>query len=293
MKKFYMSSLPSSLASQVERSILALLGTAGSNALARYVPPDRLTLYCWAAVVAARGLPQVFLLRRLSRFLIHAFYSIALRSTLNSLVDSADAGLTLLNLLSLYSLACSIHADAFGGAALYLLVSSIDAAVSPLGSGALPLLFLAQSLSLAVPVHASFTELCGMCLVQFSTQALYAAIPQDQLFLGVVLVLYLSYPFVRLFPSLSDLYAFAIYASTTDMQVQALPTWMLACGLWLLWRLSVDDVSQRIACVAGGNVLTSLFLTTLEAPLASDPVPVLLGVMLAIDILRAPFAPGP
>lgn len=287
-----MSSLPSTLASEVERSILALLGTAGSHALARYVPQARLTLYCWAAVVAARGLPQVFLLRRLSRFLIRAFYSIALRTTLNGLVDSADPGLTLLNLLSLHTLACAVHTDAFGGAALYLLVSSIDAAVSPLGAGALPLLFLAQSLSLAVPVHASFTELCGMCLVQFATQALYSAIPRDQLFLGVVLVLYLSYPFAQLFPSLSGLYAFAIYASTTDMQLQGIPPWLLACGLWLLWRLSTDDVSQRITCVAGGNVLTLLFLTEMDAVLRSDPIPVLLAVMLVIDILRVPFAPA-
>lgn len=284
-----MSSLPSSLSAEVERSILALLGTAGSSVLARYVPPARLTLYCWAAVVAARGLPQVFLLRRLSKFLIRAFYSIALRSTLDGIVDPVDPGLTLLNLLSLHTLACAVHADAFGGAALYLLVSSIDAAVSPLAAGALPLLFLAQSLARAVPVHASFTELCGMCLVQFSTQALYAAIPRDQLFLGVVLVLYLSYPFTLLFPSLSGLYAFAIYASTTTMQMQGIPAWLLACGLWLLWRLSMDDVSRRITCVAGGNVLTLLFLSELKPVLSSDPVPVLLAVTLAMDILRAPF----
>lgn len=285
-----MYNLPSSLASGVERSILALLGTVGSNMLLAVVPSSSLTLYCWATVVLARGLPQVFLLRRVSGFVVRAFTSIALGATLRALVNQQDAGLTLLNLLSLHMLASTLHADAFGATALYLLVSSINSTIAPLAAAALPLLFLAYTLSTIVPVHPSFNDLCGMCIVQFSTQALYSAIPQAQLFLSVVLVLYLAYPFALLFPSLFELYSFAIYASTTGMHMRGLPTWALACGLWILWRLSPDDVSQRIACVAGGNVLTLLVLTELHTVLASDPIPVLLAVLLILDIARAVFA---
>ena len=47
-------SLPSSVTAGLERSVLAVLGSASAQALQRLGPRASVALYCWAALVKAR-----------------------------------------------------------------------------------------------------------------------------------------------------------------------------------------------------------------------------------------------
>ena len=240
--------LPLSAAHGLETGMWAALGRATSGSLLRAVPPHDLTLFCWTALVLAKGLPDVFLVRRVSRIFVRAFYSIAVRASLQSAVMPGDTGLTLVNLLSLYLLASTVHQDSFEGSAQYHLVSCVAQCLRTLGG---------------------------------------AALPPTQVFLAVVLLLYLTFPFAALCPPLLNLYAYAVYAATTDAQLRSLPLWELAYALALVWRFSPDPVSARVASVAGGSVLVQLLLSWLQPAMQNDPFLVLLAVLMAIDILGA------
>jgi hypothetical protein len=278
--------LPLSAAHGLETGMWAALGRATSGSLLRAVPPHDLTLFCWTALVLAKGLPDVFLVRRVSRIFVRAFYSIAVRASLQSAVMPGDTGLTLANLLSLYLLASTVHQDSFEGSAQYHLVSCVAQCLRTLGGAALPAATLAASLPPAA-LHPSFHELSRLVMVDVFMGALMAALPPTQVFLAVVLLLYLTFPFAALCPPLLNLYAYAVYAATTDAQLRSLPLWELAYALALVWRFSPDPVSARVASVAGGSVLVQLLLSWLQPAMQNDPFLVLLAVLMAIDILGA------
>jgi len=277
-------SLPSSVTAGLERSVLAVLGSASAQALQRLGPRASVALYCWAALVAARGLPPVVVVGRVSRILQRAFTSVAVSSTLQAASVPGDVGLSLLNLLSLYMLAAGTGGQAVEGASEYLLVTYIAEAVAGVASAGLPVLFLAYCLAQVAPVHPSLPRLCSMCMVHYATRRLAALLPEHQYFLCVTAVLYLSHPFVALFPSLDDFFSFAIYAVSTDLQLRAAPLWQLACGFWVLWRLAPDEVGQRVGCMAGSNVLALMLLHSLRPMLDTDPALVILSILVTLDI---------
>ncbi len=261
----------------------AALGKSSTALLLRMVPASDLPLYCWAALLLARGLPDAFLVRRVSRICERAFYSIAVGATLEGVAVPGDTGLTLLNLLSLFLLASTMHHASFEGPVQYLLVHSAAKSLKALGSAALPVATLAAALPPGL--HPSFQQLCRMVMVSVYTDALLAALPPTQVFLAVVMLLYLTYPFVALCPPLLNLYAYAVYAATTDAQTRGFPLWELACALALLWRFAPDPVSGRVAAVAGGSILVQLLLAWLQPALQNDPALVLLAALVAIDIM--------
>jgi len=277
--------LPLSAAYGLETGMWAALGRATTGSLLRAVPPQDLTLYCWAALTLARGLPDVLLVRRVSRIFVRAFFSIAVRSSLQSAVLPGDTGLTLVHLLSLYLLASTVHQDAMKGSAQYHLVSALAECLRRLGAAALPAAALAASLPPGL--HPSFPELSRLVMVDVFMGALLGALPPTEVFLAVVLLLYLTSPFAALFPSLLNLYAYAVYAATADAQLRSLPLWELGYALALVWRLSPDPVSARVAAVAGGSVLVQMLLAWLQPAMQNDPFLVLLAVLMSIDILEA------
>lgn len=277
-------SLPSSASAGLERSVLAVLGSASAQALHRLGPRASVTLYCWAALVAARGVPPVMVVGRVSRILQRAFTSVAVGASLQAASVPGELGLSVLNLLALYMLAAGWGGQAVEGASEYQLVSFIARAVAGLGGAGLPVLFAAYCLAQVAPVHPSLPRLCSMCMVHYTTRRLALLLPEHQYFLCVTAVLYLTHPFVALFPVLDDLFSFAIYAVSTDLHLRAVPLWQLACAFWALWRLAPDEVGQRVGAMAGANVLAVAMLQGLQPVLDADPAPVVLSILIALDI---------
>jgi len=276
--------LPLTAAYGLETGMWTALGRATTGSLLRAVPAQDLALYCWAALALSRGLPDVLMVRRVSRIFVRAFFSIAVRSSLNSAVQPGDTGLTLVHLLSLYLLASTVQQGAMQGSAQYHLVAALAQCVRALGSAAMPAAALLASLPAGL--HPSFGELCRLVMVDVFMGALLAALPPTEAFLAVVLLLYLTSPFAVLFPSLLDLYTYAVYAATADAQLRRLPLWELGYALALVWRLSPDPVSARVASVAGGSVLVQMLLAWLQPAMQNDPFLVLLAVLMCVNIVE-------
>lgn len=282
--------LPLSAVHGLETGMWAALGRATTRELLLLGRPQDLPFYCWVALVLVRGLPDVLVVRRMSRIFTQAFYSVAVSATLHSVDTQGDTGLELLNLLSVYLLATTAHQAAFQGPAQYLLVGAVAKCLRETGQAAMPLAALAASLPAGI--HPSFPELCRLVMVDVYMTALLSALPPTQVLLSVLALLYFTHPFATLFPPLMNLYTYAVFAATSDAQLRSLPLWELAYALAFVWRLAPDPVLARTACVAGGSVLVQLLVASLQPAMRNDPALVLMAVLLAIDILATVRSPG-
>jgi hypothetical protein len=270
----------------LEQGVVALLSSKSTQALLRFVPAAELALSCASLVAVLQSVPrQAVVAGRVSRLVSRVLATIALNTVLQSVARAPDAGIAAVNLLSVFFLSGVLDPDgAMATTAQFLLVSTLSDALqaSDALSGAWALAFL-PGLPEDVAVLAQLVS-----VETFSTW-LRGWMPPSLLLPSAALLLYLCAPFTAEFPTLGRLYRFAVFAFSEDAHFSALPAWLIAAGLWALYRMEPDSVSRRLASAAGVNVAVLAVLDATRFALDNDPAPTLLGLLVAIRILEEGF----
>jgi hypothetical protein len=279
------SSIP--LATGLEQGVLALLGSNSSQALLQVIPHSELALACLALFVILRETPpRLALFGRVSVAMAQVISTIALNTILEAAAVDGDPAMTVLNLMSIYIMAIRMLRDGIlPETAQYLVVLNISKTLEGFNSTG-----LAVAWSFAIVPRTflwdwgDLTDLAQLVTVETWSTWFRSSLPSTLLLPSTLVVLYLSAPFIKEFPLLQRLFRFAVFAISKDRQLQQVPPWLLASGLWGIWQLETDAVAKSLAATAGTNAAVLALLDAMRFAMSNDPAPTLLALLVTIRI---------
>ena len=280
-------SRPIPLATGLEQGVLALLGSSSSQALLQVIPHSELTLVCIALFTILRETPpKLALFGRISVLMGQVISTIALNTILEAAAVDGDTAMTVLNLMSIYIMAIRmLHEGILPETAQYLVVINISKALEGFNTTG-----LAVAWSFAIVPHtflwdwADLADLAQLVTVETWSTWFRSSLPSTLLLPSTLIVLYLSAPFIQEFPLLQRLFRFAVFAISRDRQLQQVPPWLIASGLWALWQLETEAVAKSLAATAGTNAAVLALLDAMRFAMNNDPAPTLLALLVTIRI---------
>jgi len=131
---------------------------------------------------------------------------------------------------------------------------------------------------------ADLADLAQLVTVETWSTWFRSSLPSTLLLPSTLIVLYLSAPFIQEFPLLQRLFRFAVFAISRDRQLQQVPPWLIASGLWALWQLETEAVAKSLAATAGTNAAVLALLDAMRFAMNNDPAPTLLALLVTIRI---------
>ena len=283
-------SIPASLVVGLEQGVVALLGSKSTRALVQITPHEDLVLLCCALFAILRPVPAWLpVIGKVSDIMGTVFYTIALNTLFDSVVIPGDTGLTCINLLGIFFMGSALDPDnTIAVTSQYLLVSSLSNALQGFKEGgvalAWTLVFVPRVMSLKG--WEQVTGLAQLVAVENIASWLRGGLPRETLLPSTLVILYLCAPFIAEFPALGRLYRFAVFAVSNDSQLHALPTWMLAVGMWITWELEPDPVSKSLAAIAGANMGVLVLLDAMQFAMDNDPALILISLLLVVRVLE-------
>ena len=286
-------SLPLSTVSQTENSLVALLGIHSTRVLLRFSQQSQILLMSASAVVIFRAMHTDTAGKRVSRLMTRIFLSIATDTLLGSVIIPQDSGLTVVNLLSIYTLCYLLNAESLAGVAQYLLASNLSKTLRRFDDEAVALCSVIWCLPPALGLDQDAVSLSRLVTVQWATSLLSASLPAGMLLPVALCIMYLAQPFAPFFPVLGQLNSFAVFAVTNDLLVASTPSWILFAYMWAAWRLAPDPVCLMFSQRAGTAILVVSIMSCLKTPIHNDPIPVIVSMLLAIRILEDLSEPEP
>jgi hypothetical protein len=212
--------------------------------------------------------------------------TIALNTTLCAVVVDNDSALTSLNLLGVFFFGSSLQQETAGGTAQYLLISNLSTALQGFKGAALAVAWTIALVPTALCMDSDLSELAQLVTVDTFTTWFKELLPRGTLLPSTLLLLYLIVPISREFPVLTRLYRFAVFSVANDPQVHAIPSWITAIGLWIMWLKDPDPIGRMFAAMAGANVAVLVVLDAMKVPMDNDPAPVLMAVLVTFRILE-------
>lgn len=278
-----------SLATGVDQSVLALLGSKSSQALLRVIPHLDLVLVCASLGAVMRAVPaHLPLTGRVSGILGQVLFTVGLNTLLSSASVERDVPLTCANLISVFILSSVfIPHGALPETAQYLVVFNLSTALQGFKTSGLAVAWAFAFAPRAFPallVRGDLVSLAQLVTVETCAAWLRAWLPRGLLLPTTLVLLYLCAPFVGVFPPLQRLYRFAVFAVTNDPQFLLVPVWLITLALWGLWQLEPDRVSRAFAALAGANTGVLALLDALRFAMDNDPAPTLLALLITIRI---------
>jgi hypothetical protein len=270
------------MASSLEQGLLALLGSKSSKALQRLVPASDLVLFCLSLQAVLRIIPDSWpVAGRASSIMGSVLSAITFNTILTIISNAPDTGMVCLNLISVFFFGQILD---FNGrtaiTAQFLLVSALSNALR--GNG----LAIAWSIAFLPDLPKDVAQIAQLVSVETISSWLHGWMTPSLLLPSTVLVLYFCAPFSQEFPVLDRFYSFAVFAFSEDVNFSSIPAWLIAAGLWALWRAEPDEVSKRFASVAGINIAVITVLDAVRDATESDPGPVLLTLLIGIRIIE-------
>jgi len=279
-------SLPSSTVSSTENSLIALLGIHSTKALLRFSHKSEILLMSASAVVVFKAMHTDTTGKRVSRLMTRIFLSIATDTLLHSVIIPQDRGLTVVNLISIYTMCYLLNAESLTGVAQYLLASNLSKTLRLFDKEAIALCSVIWCLPPSLGLDQDAISLSRLVTVQWATSLLSGSLPAGMLLPVALCIMYLAQPFVQFFPVLAQLNSFAVFAVTNDILASSTPSWILFAFMWSAWRLAPDPVCLVFSQRAGTAVLVVSVMSCLQAPMHNDPIPVIVSMLLAIRILE-------
>jgi hypothetical protein len=268
--------------SSLDQGIFALLASKSSKVFQRLVPAHNLILFLASLQAILRAIPSSWpVAGRVCGIMGSVLSAILFNTVLGAVSVAPDTGLVCLNLLSVFFLGqCLDQQGRIATTTQFLLVSALTNALR--GNG----LVIAWAMAFLPNLPEDISQIAQLVSLETISAWLHGWIAPSLLLPSTVLILYLCAPFTRDFPVLGRFYSFAVFAFSEDVNFSLVPAWLIAAGLWALWRAEPDDVSKRFASVAGINVAVVAVLDATRADTDSDPGPILLGVLVAIRIME-------
>jgi hypothetical protein len=284
-------SMPASIVAGLEQGVVTLLGSKSTHMLLQFTEQSELILLSTALMVATRAIPaSTPLLGRVSSTMSQILFTIALNTILGAVVVRGDPGVSCVNLLGVFFLGASIGQESASITAQYLLVANLSTALQGFGADALVLAWALAFVPHAMGWESSLATLAQLVTVETLSTWSMRIIPESFLLPSTILLLYLLAPFTADFPALQRMYRFAVFAVSNDMQLHAIPPWMLAVVLWALWRTEPDQVSKRFASIAGANMAVLVLLDAMTFAMDNDPAPTLMTLLVSIQIFERAVA---
>jgi hypothetical protein len=287
------SSMPASLVVGLEQGVLALLGSKSSRALLRITPHGELILLCCGLFTVLRISRLMPWIGKVSDIMANVFYTIALNTLFDSVVTPNDTGVTCANLMSIFFFGSALldPDNTMTGTSQYLLVSTLSTALKGFKADGVALAWALALVPRAMlgPDHPLGLPVVGLAqLVAVDSIAgwIRGGLPLEMLLPSTLVMLYLFAPFIKEFPALGRLYRFAVFAVSNDPQLHALPSWILAVGMWILCALEPDPVSKSLAVTAGANMGVLVLLDAMQAAMDNDPALILVSLLLIVRVLE-------
>jgi hypothetical protein len=270
----------------LDRGVVALLSSKSTSALLEHVGHADLVLFCASLSAVFRAAPaHAPVISRISAEMTQVLFSIALNTVLQWVALTPDAGLAAILLLAVHFWGGAL--DPMGQIAVtaeYLLVTTLSAKLR--GGGGLLAVAWALAFAPRRVVPPDVSELACLLTTESVTDGLASWLPASLLLPSTAMLLYLCAPFTEEFPVLNRLYRFAVFAFTRDTSLAGLSNWLIAAGLWALWKVEPDPVSRRLAAVAGSNVGVLVVLDAMRFATDNDPAPTLVALLLAVRIFE-------
>ena len=291
------ANLPASMATGVEQGIVALLGSKSSRVLMTLVSHEELILLCCALLAIASAIPRnVILMGRVSSVLAQVFGTIALNTTLSAVVNPRDPALTCINLLGVFFFGSALQQENSSVTAQYLLVANLSSTLRTFKENTLPLAWALALVPSSLHISQDIVDISRLVTVETFTGWFRDILPKGTLLTSTLVLLYLTIPFSAQFPLLSRMYRFAVFAVSNDPQLHSTPVWILSVWLWAVWFLDSDNTpntstTKTFAAMAGSNLGVLVILDSIQFALNNDPVPVLITLLVAIQILEEAHAP--
>lgn len=281
------SSMPASMATGLEQGVVALLGSKSSRALLDVVSHEDLILICCALIAVMSMIPRNLpMIGRISSIMKQIFATIALNTTLSAVIVDSDPALTSLNLLGVFFFGSSLQQDTIGATAQYLLISNLSMALQGFKGGALAVAWALALVPTVLSMDRELIELAQLVTVDTFTNWFRTLLPRGTLLPSTILLLYLIVPISKQIPLLTRLYRFAVFAVANDPQIHAIPSWITATVLWLMWLKDPDPTGKIFASMAGANVAVLVILDAVRVPMDNDPAPVLIAILVAFRIME-------
>ena len=278
-----------SLATGIDQSVLALLGSKSSQALLRIIPHIDLILVCVSLGIVMHAVPaRLPLSGRVSGIMGQVVLTVALNTLLASASVERDIPLTCANLLSVYILtSVFLPRGALPETAQYLVVFNLSSSLQGFKDTGLAVAWAFAFVPSAFPalLRGDMVSLAQLVTVETWSAWLRAWLPRGLLLPTALILLYLCAPFVNAFPPLQRLYRFAVFAVSNDPHFLLVPAWLVALALWGLWQLEPDAVSKAFAALAGVNVAVVALLDAMRFATDNDPAPTLIALLIIIRIL--------
>jgi hypothetical protein len=280
-------SLPMKIGSSVERGLISILSVKCTGLLSSVSSGPLILLVSSAAVVVHRSLHGAQYVTRVSNMMTEVFTGISINTLMSIVTIPEDTGLTFVNLFCVYTLCYLFRDDYTLGVAQYLIASNLRSAIN--GFGRFEVLAVAWTISV-LPSMARIDEdlstLAQFIGVQWCV-SWFSSSQSSTLALPVTLsLIYLLSPLARIFPVLSSVNGYAVFAVTSDPKLAPIPSFALITCLWIAWRTALDEVTTGFALRAGAGLLVSTTIDSLQPLIDQDPIPVILAILLFIRIIE-------
>ena len=283
--------LPSIVATGVEQGVVALLGTKSSEELLRLIPHEDVLLMSAALTTVLSSwssLDPLSSIGVVSSLLYQVMSTVTLNTLLGYVTVPDDSITTCFNLLCVFFAGYALRQGEPSMAAQYVMVANITAAIQAFQDEALAIAWTLSVVPAALGVTTgSLHSLTQLVTVETFMGWIRAALPQDTLLPAALLLLYLTAPFVAQYPLLRRMYRFAVFAVTNDQVAHAVPPWLVAVFFWCAWFMDKrpSSAGKTFAANAAANVGVVAILDTARVVLDNDPVPSLLSILIAFQIL--------
>lgn len=222
----------------------------------------------------AKGVASVPIVRRVSDFTIALMYTMVLNTLLDKSVEGFETALALLNTLSIFLLSRGLGTQAVEGYFQYMFVSNLGDLLRRYGDLGMLVSVVASMLAHASGIHQ---ETASLVAVQGVITWLRDSLPSESLLPSALAILYVAYPFFRLFPSTTRVMRFAVLAISLDVHLAAVPRWAILVAAATLSR-TADEATATFASYVAIQLFVTCFIDLASPELETD-TPIIVSVL--------------
>lgn len=199
--------------------------------------------------------------------------------TVLGMVGQGGAWVSTVNALGVYLLLSSFEGQ-ISGSTQYIFAENFAVFLKGFGPASWAVIGLAQQYLVSMP---RLRECAGLVGVQLFQTWLQENVIGSLRFYTTILLLYFS---ENLWPGGlgGEVHSFAVYAVTSDMQVQFAPLWAQFAGFWVASTLAWDETTKQILLLASVHSGASFVTEYFDEVAKTDPYLAILGIGVAVAV---------
>lgn len=269
--------LDQKLAGSLQSGVVALLSKK-ANAWTKRWPGVEVAVVVGAVLILVREWRKMGVNFKVSWLGARVAQGLILNTVLG-MVGQGGPWISTVNALGVYLLLSRFEGQ-ISGSTQYIFAENFAAFLGNFGVASWAVVGLAQQFLVSMP---RLRECAGLVGVQLFQAWMQENVIGSLRFYTTILLLYFS---ENLWPGGlgGEVHSFAVYAVTSDMQVQFAPLWAQFAGFWIASTLAWDETTRQILLLASVHSGASFVTSYFDEVAKTDPYLAIVGIGVAVAV---------